>query len=828
MRRNTHFLQRIFLTILTVAMFVLPVRTSPAQQTAEAPVEKAPQKSLDERLEALVEKLEKARVEHHVPGIGIAIVKDGEVVLCTGLGQANIEKDIKATGDTVFAIGSCTKAFTATLCGVMVDEGKMDWDDKVSKHLPNFVMRDETANAEVTIRDLLCHRTGLSRMDLLWASGALTRDEILAAVERAEPMHEFREKFEYSNTNFVAAGEAAARAGGDSWEALTRDHLLKPLLMTNSTLSIVEAKENPKLAIGYSWDDESESFELDPMRDIISAAPAGSINSSARDMANWVLMQLNRGEFNGSQVISEKNLTETWESHIGIAGPVGYGLGWMVREWKDKRFIEHGGNIDGFAASVGFLPDDNLGYVLLMNVSFTQLQFLGGGLIFDTLLGDEPAQGAVAGEIDYEAYLGKYIADFGPFKDQRFTVQVKNGNLAVDVPGQTVYELKPPDENGKWSFAITDAIAVSFDRDDAGEIRGMRMYQSGATMKFPKEGYDWPAVSPAEVQDYLGTYHLSVIGNDTKVMMQGDQLAIDVPGQKIYQLYGPDEEGKWEFLNIHAALRFNRNAAGDVESATLLQNGQEMPMPRVANVETDQQAADAGTSMTLDDVMALHYKATGGENVENIKTVRMTGTIRFVNQGIDGTIEILAKGMTHYHNAVDLGRSGTIDVIVAGDQGWSASSFDRTEVLQGKYLKSAQRQHPLLLVADWRDMADVVELQETKMINKRSHHIVRVKLDDTIDSEVAVDAATGLVTGENITLAVRHIGSLPMTLRYNDHRMIEGGLMLPATIEISNPFHGKAVIEFDSIEINVDLPDDAFDPPADVENDAKTAATATP
>src|SRR5262245_8058559 len=147
---------------------------------------------LDQRLERLCEQLEKQRDASHVPGFAIAIVKDDQVVLLRGFGLSDVEQTRPVTEDTIFAIGSTTKAFTATLIGMLIDEGKMSWDDHPRKHLPDFALKDATANEQATIRDLLCHRTGLTGTDLLWYGGGATRAEILAAVASAEPTKPFR------------------------------------------------------------------------------------------------------------------------------------------------------------------------------------------------------------------------------------------------------------------------------------------------------------------------------------------------------------------------------------------------------------------------------------------------------------------------------------------------------------------------------------------------------------------------------------------------------------------------------------------------------------
>ena len=165
---------------------------------------------------------------------------------------------------------------------------------------------------------------------------------------------------------------------------------------------------------------------------------------------------------------------------------MGYSLGWFVRDWNGKRYLEHGGNIDGFAANVGFLPDNGVGYVLLANVSSTPLQGGVGPLIFEALLTDAyKDSGSKKSDEDFTPLLGKYVADFGPFDDARFTVTEKNGNLAVDVPGQTVFELEPPDKDGKRKFKIAAEIAVSFELDESGKAIALTLYQGGLAFRVP-------------------------------------------------------------------------------------------------------------------------------------------------------------------------------------------------------------------------------------------------------------------------------------------------------------------------------------------------------
>ena len=266
------------------------------------------QVELDARLAYLEQRLEQARVDGHVPGMAIAIVDDGELIYAKGFGVSDLEAETPVTPETTFAIGSSTKAFTATLVGLLVDEGKMGWDDPVTKHLPELDLQIEDAKqGEVaTLRDLLAHRSGFARMGLLWAGNTIPREQVFAHASKAKPVAPFRAEFHYNNVTFMAAGEAAARVAGTSWAELVQTRLLDPLGMTHSTVDYAGAQADPMYSKGYSWREDLGRFELEPMRQIDIIGPAGSINSSVLDMANWLRFQLAEGEVEGERLISRR------------------------------------------------------------------------------------------------------------------------------------------------------------------------------------------------------------------------------------------------------------------------------------------------------------------------------------------------------------------------------------------------------------------------------------------------------------------------------------------------------------------------------------------
>jgi CubicO group peptidase (beta-lactamase class C family) len=344
---------------------------------------------LEKRLAYLEQTLEQARIEGHVPGMAIAVVDDGELLWAHGFGVSNLDANTPVTPETTFAIGSTTKAFSSTLAAMLVDEGKLAWDDPVTNYLPEFTLAIDGKQGEaVTIRDLLAHRCGFARMDLLWAGNTISRDEVLRFAAKAKPVARFRSEFHYNNVTYMAGALAAAQASGSSWEDLIRTRLLEPLGMQHTSIDYASASADSARSHGYTWREDLALFEPASLRNTDAIAPAGSIYSSVLDMSQWLRFQLGEGELAGQRLVSAAALAETHTQQIEMAPGRGYGLGWSLSDWNDKRVIEHSGAIDGFAATVALLPEEELGLVLLTNVGTTPLQGTAKTLVFEALLTD--------------------------------------------------------------------------------------------------------------------------------------------------------------------------------------------------------------------------------------------------------------------------------------------------------------------------------------------------------------------------------------------------------------------------------------------------------
>ena len=615
--------------------------------------------ALRARLEALVEQLDAEREELHIPGMALAVVKDDALLLAHGFGLRDLEQGTPVSTDTLFAIGSSSKAFTTALIAMQVSEGHLDWDAPVTDYLPGFALTVDSPDEDafVTLRDMCSHRTGFTRMGILWAGGQASREEVLEVATGAEPWDGFRENFHYNNVMYLAAGMAAARVAESDYDTLLRERLLEPLGMTSSNTSVTEAQEDPRLSLGYRWDSDLGEYEHLPMRVLDTIAPAGAINSHVLDMAQWLRLQLGDGVFEGERLIAADQMAETRSPQITMSGGVAYGLGWMLREWNGHQLVEHGGNIDGFGAAVGLLPDEGLGLVLLTNVTSTPLQASIHSKVFAAVLGaDEDAGDADAGDespsdaLDYDDYVGEFIADYAHFDEATFTVQVmESGKLGVDIPGQLLFELRDPDEEGKWSFAMTDTIAATFWRDADGAVRSITLHQGGASFECPREGYEYPLEFALEdVAPLLGRYDDPALQAQVEVLLRNNRLAVDIPGQMVFELKAPGDDIWWFQAIPDLGVQFDREAGGPATAFTFHERGTQRVCTRAEGALAT--LPDAGIVRALCQLDARRdAQAAGG-------VWRISGTVRMAQSGVSGRFTWTVDGTGRYLVDTDFGK----------------------------------------------------------------------------------------------------------------------------------------------------------------------------
>lgn len=321
--------------------------------------------------------VEKALRDWKVPGAAIAIIKDDAVVYERGFGVRTLGTNDRVDQHTVFSIASTTKAMTAACLGMLVDEGKLSWDDPVTKWLPEFALSEPYVSRHLTVRDLLTHRSGLPRGDMLWYGSGYDRAEILRRVRNLQPAWGFRSRYGYQNIMYMAAGEVVRAVSGMSWDAFMKERLFIPLGMMRSSTSVAALEDMTNVATPHEEIDDTVRAVRWPNYDNIGGA--GSVNSTAHDMAQWARLILNGGLYDGKRLLQEKTVEElTAPQMINRLDSVAralrpsshfltYGLGWGLVDYLGRKIVTHDGWLDGMRCRIMLVPEEKLGIVVLLN-----------------------------------------------------------------------------------------------------------------------------------------------------------------------------------------------------------------------------------------------------------------------------------------------------------------------------------------------------------------------------------------------------------------------------------------------------------------------------
>lgn len=338
------------------------------------------QKSLKKKLKELDEYYEQAYQDWNVPGIAVAIVKDGEIVFAKGYGIRNLDTMEEVDANTLFAIASNTKAFTALSLAMLVDEGKIKWSDKVRKYLPWFELYSPYVSENITIEDLLTHRSGLRTFsgDLIWNGTKYSSEEVVRRAKHLKPAYGFREKYGYSNIMFIAAGLVVEKVSGMSWDDFVTERILEPLHMDRTITSTNELSLMENISAPHN--DFQDSIITIKWQNWDNMAPAGALISSVNDISNWLIFQLNEGiTADGDTLVSKRRIQEMWAPHTlqGVSSwsqrtwPSthfkAYGLGLAMYDYLGRKVLGHGGGYDGFITNTTFIPEENLGFTILTN-----------------------------------------------------------------------------------------------------------------------------------------------------------------------------------------------------------------------------------------------------------------------------------------------------------------------------------------------------------------------------------------------------------------------------------------------------------------------------
>ena len=303
------------------------------------------------------------------PGVAVAVLQDRKLLYAGGFGLRDRATALKVDPETLFAIGSATKAFTSMAVCMLAEQGAIALGVPITQYLPDFGMQDPDAQARMTLEDILSHRGGLPRHDALWYLAPFSRAQLFHRLRyldaNTKPGKGFRKAFDYNSMTYSAAAFVLEAVAGEAWETFVKNRIIDPLGMARSSLALAAFQASANRAKGYFKD-----VEL-PLKDFDNIAPAAAINSNALEMARWVLLHLNHGvTAAGTRIIDLASLEKMYAGYIGMGGGAESGLGWVIQSVQGRRLVSHTGIADGYSVYVSFMPDDGLGVVVLTNQHF--------------------------------------------------------------------------------------------------------------------------------------------------------------------------------------------------------------------------------------------------------------------------------------------------------------------------------------------------------------------------------------------------------------------------------------------------------------------------
>ena len=592
--------------ILTVSLLLI-CSLSFAQKKAVKPTD--PFEGLDTAFQRVLK-------DRNAVGFAVAVVSKDKIIYSKGFGYRDNEKKLPVTSNTLFAIGSCTKAFTASLLGLLNKDGKVDFDKSPREYLPELQFYNNEMNEQITIRDMMCHRTGLPRHDYSWyLFNTSSRDTLLQRIKYMEPTAKVRQVFQYNNFMFLLQGMITEKLTGKSWEENVKEKIFTPLGMNNSNFSVHTLEKMDDASLGYTVIKDSIIKKTD-YYDINAMGPAGSINSSVNEMANWVITWINGGKFNGKEILPSAYVSQATSSQM-VAAPgfpdkeipdaqfSNYGFGWFLISYRGHYRVEHGGNIDGFSASTSFFPTDSIGIIVLSNQNGSALPGIVRNMIADRLLGlkkidwngradSASASPKVAAKEAEKStvsnkkigtkpshplsdYAGLYSnPGYGTMevflKNDSLFAHTRNGDLWLRHYHYDVFEPFNVDKKDGIDTADKSDLRIQFHMNPAGEIDmvsapfqpGLKDIEFSRTSK-PKE------ITKEELKKYEGTYEFAP-GKEAKFYIKNEKtLYAFVEGQPEYELV-PVDKNKFDFKIIKGySVKFEEDDKGEIISASFIQ-----------------------------------------------------------------------------------------------------------------------------------------------------------------------------------------------------------------------------------------------------------------
>jgi CubicO group peptidase (beta-lactamase class C family) len=551
-----------------------------ALSTVASAQKKSSQVTQQDRFAGLDTIFERVLKDHLAAGFAVAVVEKDKIIYSKGFGYRDYEKKLPVTPNTLFAIGSCTKAFTASLLGILQKDHKIDFDEPAVKYLPGLKFFNEDMDKHITIRDMMSHRTGLPRHDFSWyLFKTKSRDSLLQRIRYQQPTFGIRERWQYNNFMFLTQGMIAEKITGKSWEENIKTNIFQPLGMTRTTTSLDEWIKDEDAALGYGLKKDSIIDKLD-YYNIGAMGPAGSINSSVNEMAKWVITWINRGTYQGKEIIPAGYISNAMSAQMvsGAGLPTkdrpdvffaSYGMGWSLASYKGHYRVEHGGNIDGFSASTCFFPSDSIGIIVLTNQNGSSVTSIVRNIMADRLLklpffnwskdvleaNKKNKEAAKAAEKTVTSNQQKNTKPSRTLKDYE-GIYSHPGYGSIEVIEQNdslfahIYDNDPTwlkhfhydifqpfnvDKTGKPDTTGSSPLRFQFFMNESGDMNSLslKLEPTLDPLSFKKTPRTIKT-SANEIQKFAGEYELG--GATVKISAKNNTLFAFIPGQPEYEL----------------------------------------------------------------------------------------------------------------------------------------------------------------------------------------------------------------------------------------------------------------------------------------------------
>ncbi len=515
--------------------------------------------NVSERLAGFDEYMAKTLKDWNAPGVGVGIVVNGKLIFAKGYGYRDYEKKLPFTSATMVPIASNTKLFTAVAAGMLVDEGKLTWDKPVRESVPIIHFYNEQLNSEVTLHDMLSHRTGITRHDTIWYKSDFTRKELFEKLVYMEPEQPMRQTFLYNNLMFAAVGYLIQLQSGKTWEQFVRERIFDPLQMKSTSYSIADMLKQPEFGVGYTERRDSfEIYRIPYYEDIAGVAPCGAIVSNIDDMSHWLIALMSDGKYDGKQVLPPDVLKATLEPSIALPNTgletrgwgetlnMAYGMGRETAVYRGHLITMHGGDLPGFHTQISFMPQDHIGVI-----------------VFEIGNHSQPLYNIVSFNV-YERLLGMSLT---PWSERQLEIRLKDKKVNTEARAKAGEGRVP---NTKPSHALADYVGV----------------------------YDNPA------------YGAMTIGlKDNQLQFDFHKIRMPMTQFHYDRFDTPDDEqdGKW-------SVNFRTNPQGDVDQAVMSLDEAEAVFVRKPDVIDPKILAQlAGVYKTPDgSTFEIKLKANGG------------------------------------------------------------------------------------------------------------------------------------------------------------------------------------------------------------------------